>query len=367
MRQTQPDGGTPVTWIAISPSEDQGMAPVAFSAALGEDLIERGSLFLEADLDRDRTGERPLFQMRRSADVTSQISVRMTEDGGVVFARRLGRRNLQVSLTHEAARASGPVRISVSWDAPAKSGLLSLERLDDGTLVQKEFSDPLPWLMTDVERVQSGSRDVVLGAELRSYGVSDCPEPVGIIPSMCAGTPILTTQGYRRIDSLAPGDLVTTETGDMPVLWTGAREVPARGRLHPLQLCAPYFGLRHDVVIAPEQRLLITGGEVEYLFGEEAVLVEANRLLNTPFVMRAPSGPTVRYYQILLAEHAILDVAGAPMDSLFAGRLRETPQVLANTILGGVGLDRMPLHPCLAYPALREYEAVTLRAALLSR
>ena len=37
---------------------------------------------------------------------------------------------------------------------------------------------------------------------------------------------------------------------------------------------APYFGLQDDIIIAPEQHVVIDGPEVEYLFSCEKVLIE---------------------------------------------------------------------------------------------
>lgn len=356
-----------MTWIAISPPDPTARRLPIAPVPLPKDVIHCGSLFLEADLGRGDLGEQTLFMLHRRADVTSHISVQLTAAGELVFARRLGRRHLQATLRAGGLGNSGTVRVSISWNAPQNWGLLTLERVQDGTLFQKEFADPLPWLLTDIERLQHLTRDVTLSPHLTGFGVSDRMEPVGVTPTLTGGAPILTPSGYRQIEDLRTGDQVVTASGAKTILWAGSREVPARGRFRPVRLHAPYFGLREDVSVAPDQHILIEGPEVEYLFNEEAVLVEAASLLNTPFANFAPVGPTIRYYQVLLDSHDTLNVAGCEMESLFAGRLRDAPQVLANTVLAGMPQGHMPVHQRLAYPVLHAYEAVTLRAALLSR
>lgn len=364
-------------WIAINAFELNAHTPVHQHGLLSmsppenaaeDDIMETGSLFLEADTGRGRWSEQTLFVMHRRGDLTSHISVQLCTDGTIVFARKLGQQHRQVSLNLGVAHPEGIIRVTISWNAPSRWGLLSVELGAEGTLVQKEFTDPLPWLTSDVACLHDPGGDVVFGPTLQTFGLSDSLEPVGIIPSLATGTPVMTPDGYRAVETLRRGDRVLTFDGAIrPVRWVGAREVPARGRFRPIRLHMPYLGLSRDVIAAPEQRITINGPEVEYLFSEEAVLVEAGALINTNFAAYEPAGATTRYHQILLDEHEILQVAGAPMESLFVGNLRERPEMLASTVLSGLPAARLPLHNRLAYPALRDYEAVTLRAALLSR
>ncbi len=365
-----------MTWIAV---EDPGQAPESAAPARGPrerparrraagDVLAKGSLYIEASLGRDRRKEQSLFVLHRRAGVKSHVSVQLGANGTVVFGRRLGRARLQVVLNTDSAQLEGVVRLTVSWDTAARRGLLSVENVALGTLVQKDFADPLPLLHSDIARLNARGDDVSFAPALRCVSLSDRLEPVGISPSFAAGTPLRTPRGYRPVEDLCPGDTVLTTDGhEKNVCWVGAREVPARGRFRPIRLHAPYFGLLRDVVVAPEQRLALRGSEVEYLFGEEAVLVEAHELLNSAFAAAEPAGPTIRYHQVLLDRHELLDVAGAGLESLFVGHLRDMPDVLATTVLRNVAPEQLPRHKKLAYPALRDYEAVTLRAALLNR
>ena len=49
---------------------------------------------------------------------------------------------------------------------------------------------------------------------------------------------------------------------------------------HPIRLRAGYFGLTRDIAVSPNQKLVLRGSDVEYMFGREAVLVPARHLLN---------------------------------------------------------------------------------------
>ncbi|MFC3118947.1 Hint domain-containing protein [Jhaorihella thermophila] len=92
-------------------------------------------------------------------------------------------------------------------------------------------------------------------------------------------TPIATPEGFRAAGALRRGDTVVTAGGEIaPVLHRLDRTVPAMGRFRPIRLRAPYFGLMRDIVIAPSQRLVVRGSEVEYLFNHEAAMIEAGHL-----------------------------------------------------------------------------------------
>ena len=117
--------------------------------------------------------------------------------------------------------------------------------------------------------------------------------------------------------------LVLTPDGDaVPVLHRLSRRVPACGSFAPVRLRAPYFGLRQDITVAPSQRLVLSGSDVEYMFSQEAVLVEARHLVGGFAALAASAGPTITYTQLLLPEHEALDAAGCVAETLFVGRLR---------------------------------------------
>lgn len=333
-----------------------------------EDVIPRGSLYLEASINRALSNTQSLFVLHRSGPATSHISVQTCDDGTVVFARHLGDRQQQVSLRIGRMLTEGTLRLTVSWDAPQRRGLISAEFGGDGLVLQKEFCDPLPWLAGDVAALNQGGDAVRFDGGVVCFGLSDRQEPVGLAPSLSGAAPVLTPQGYRRADQLCAGDLVQDVDGHAhPIRFSTQRDVPARGRFRPLRLRAPFLGLRRDVIVAPEQRLIVRGPEVEYLFGEERVLVEAQALVGTNCAVPADCAATVRYHQLVLDDHTMLDVAGLPMESLFIGDLRETPEMLATTVLRNAPANSLPLHKKLACPVLRAYEAVTLCAALFSR
>ncbi|WP_077701365.1 Hint domain-containing protein [Thioclava nitratireducens] len=67
-------------------------------------------------------------------------------------------------------------------------------------------------------------------------------------PCVTKGTRLATPRGPRRVESLQPGDLVTTlDDGPQPVLWCahrrfGAEALAANPRLRPVRLQPGAFG-----------------------------------------------------------------------------------------------------------------------------
>lgn len=360
-----------MTWLATA-LHDGGRAVSGGGAIAARGAMQPfqavGSLVLEADLGSAPRVEQTLLLLKSPQRGGAHLSFHIGADGSLTFARRLGEYRRQVTLKSSTANPEQTIRVTLSWDTTRCFGMITLEIVSEGLLVQKEFSNPAPLLQEEVSLLCAGGAGAIMGAALRAVHLSDKVEPVG--PGLCftADTPIRTPQGFVPVQSLKSGDRIVTASGQTrPVLWAGQRTVPAEGRFRPIRLHAPYFGLLTDVIVGPEARLMIEGPEVEYLFNDEKVLVEVNDLINDSFAIPLSPLKTISYFQLLLDEHDVLDVAGAAMESLFVGNLGEAPEIWATTAISGLPAGRAPRHQRLVCRALRNYEALTLRAALLSR
>jgi hypothetical protein len=186
-------------------------------------------------------------------------------------------------------------------------------------------------------------------------------EPIGPMPSMTAHVPLATPWGQREVARLKRGDVVSAADGaGVPILQTVRRVVPARGSFRPIRLRAPYFGLLRDILVAPEQRLVIGGSDVEYMFGRERVLVPARHLVNGVSAMHASGGVTVTYHDLVLPGCDVVQAAGAPLETMFIGRIRRKPVMLAASLLAVFDRNGLPEHALSTYPVLRPFEAITL-------
>lgn len=338
-------------------------APIRYRNSKGEDLLLHGTLLLEADV---HPGRRQTLVLAEVLNGPRRFRITLTPEGRVTADVRDAHQKLQLELSADLVEDDTTFRLSFSWDAGDGVGLLSVEDLTRSRLRQCEVESCPPILTSDMAAlIDAGrppaSRDLSIGF----YAVADTVEPVGLVPAFARDTPVDTPGGQRMVQHLRHGDLVlTTDNGPQPVRWVGRREVPALGELMPVRLRAPYFGLLRDITVSADHRVLITGTEVEYLFGEEAVLVEARYLVNGISASRSNREPVVELYHVLLDNHEILSVSGSRGESLYVGRLGTTRDILETTMLSGIGMTEMPRHAGLAYPALKPFEASTLVAQL---
>jgi hypothetical protein len=360
-----------MAWIAIADRAaprfscsglgcDAGQAE---TAALRDDplaLLTRGTLLLEARLAPDG---RPqiLLEWEQIHPWRRGLSLQAIPGGGVVLVLSQGGDLCHGVVQHDAVNGDDTLRISYSWDAPARQGRLVVEKVGAPGLFMTELRDPPPLLLRDLQHVTMDQGARRMDRDVGFFAVSTRIEPVGPLPTLDARVPICTPYGYRPMGRIARGDLLRlADGGNAPVLQVVRRTVPSCGLLRPVRLRAPYFGLQQDIIVAPEQRLVIGGSDVEYLFDQEFVLVPARHLVNGTAGLAVSGGPTVTYGQVLLPGYETILAAGTAVESLFIGRLRRHPDKLAASLLAGVERARLPDHAPSAYPVLRPFEAITL-------
>lgn len=323
-------------------------------------VMVRGSLVLET---RMSANERPqvLFAYERTHPQARSFGLQAIPGGGVALVLSCGSEIAHATLRWRGSGRTDVVRLTYAWDAAAGWGRLSLERPEEATVQSVEVAHAKPLSAGDLREVMLAkgpreiSKDVVFAA------LSTEVEPIGPSPTLFPNTPVSTPQGYKAVGKLRLGDLVTTErSGPVPVLHRIQRTVPALGSYRPIRLRAPYFGLREDIIAAPDQRLIIRGSEVEYLFGQEAVLVPARHLVNGYAAHYEDIGPLVTYTQLLLPGHEEIMAAGTSVESLYIGRLRRKQEELGASLLAGMDRSLMPEHGKPVFPVLRSFEAITL-------
>jgi hypothetical protein len=165
-----------------------------------------------------------------------------------------------------------------------------------------------------------GGEAVVL-VGVRPDQVNDYSELVAIgVPCFANGTPIQTPGGWRRIEDLRPGDLVTTATGPMPVIWSGGRKIGAdilatQPELRPVHVPPGAIGNQSALRLSAQHAILVTTAE------GRPVLVRARHLAEVGFRgLRIANGVLqVTYHHILLPRHAIVSAHGAFAESLYPG------------------------------------------------
>lgn len=323
-------------------------------------LMPRGTLVLETYLTGQQ-GPQILFGFDRTDPQAGRFSIQALPTGGIVLVDALGDDISHVTLAFAADGRLDAVRISYSWDIIGGWGRLTLEHPATETIESLAVTAPRALPRDDLTVALEHMLDRGTNDDLVFVALSDEIEPVGPMPALTSQVPILTPTGERDAADIRRGDIVITDEGaQVPVLQVVSRTVPAIGSFQPVRLRAPFFGLGQDIVVAPAQRLVMHGSEVEYMFGCEAVLVPARHLINDRSAFYAQGGDLVTYHHLLLPGHEVIRAAGSSLESLYIGRMRRRPAELVCSVLAGFDRKRLPEHARPAWPVLKPFEAVTL-------
>lgn len=182
------------------------------------------------------------------------------------------------------------------------------------------------WLMAD-----SGPSAPGLGVGItvdKQSQTASTDVPYQDIACFAAGTLIETPEGPKLVETIRVGDLVLTEdNGPLPVRWIGAAHLSAKDlaqnpKLLPIRIAAGAFGPdlpKHDLILSPQHRILLTGWRVELFFGDIEVLVAIKQLLTWPGVSVVSDCDDVSYYHLMFDQHEIVHANGMPAESFYLG------------------------------------------------
>ncbi|MFZ5964168.1 Hint domain-containing protein [Thalassococcus sp. BH17M4-6] len=354
-----------MSWIAIS-GEDMGwVCPKTFdeSETGRNTLLARGSLVIETRLSPDGRPQTLLSYQRRHP-WEGGLSLQAIPGGSIVLVMSQGQDVFHTVLSHGRDARTDVLRLTFSWDSPRRWGRLAVERPEADTIEVVKTPAPPPLMLEDIYTMTLRPQLCEMDADVVFFAVSDRIEPIGPMPSLTGTVPVATPMGYKPLKELNCGDTVLSrDNGAVPVLHVVERTVPAFGSFQPVRLRAPYFGLRRDIVVAPHQRLVIGGSEVEYIFGREAVLIPAINLVNGFAAVYEDGHRLVSYRHLLLPGHEALICADAAMESLYVGRLRRNRDRLRSSLLNACPHTLLPEHHRAGYQVLRPFEAITLAEA----
>ncbi|CUH64687.1 hypothetical protein TG4357_01432 [Thalassovita gelatinovora] len=359
-----------MAWIAVSDRNrqtfdlsgiEQGRAQSLTQQDLTPNsLLARGSILFETKLPGDGRPRR-LIGYHRDHPWVSSLSVQEMPSGGIVLVVTQGKDVFHTVLEHGAVAQAEELRVTYSWDAPARWGRLSVERIASGLVFVKELRNPKPLLLSDLRIMTLDPLQRQMDRGVSFFAVSTDIEPVGPMPGLTSAVPVLTAQGYQAAGHIRRGDLIRSPGyGSVPVLAVVKRTVPARGSFSPVRLRAPYFGLQQDIIVGAKQRLRIGGSAVEYLFGKQNVLVPAGHLINGISAIRYDQSEVVTYCQVLMPGNEPLLAAGAPLETLYLGRMRRKQTLCSAGLLAEYDRSRLPEHAAPAFPVLDHFEANTL-------
>lgn len=358
-----------MTWLALTDHDNRRMSLRGLGADKKDEVLllddpatrlTRGTILFETRLSPDGRPQK-LFAYKTPYPQMRSLTFQAIPGGGIAMVQVQGDAITHAAIQREDAGRTDVARITYSWDCKMNWARMSLEQPEEHHVTSVYIDNPQPLSVEDIRELMLGRGDHTFAQDMIFAALSDQIEAVGPLPSLLPSTPLATPWGYKPLRDLRRGDTVLTrDTGTVPVLHRVGRTVPARGSFRPIRLRAPYFGLQQDIIVSPEQRLIIDGPEVEYLFSQEAVLVPARHLVNGFAALEETCGPVITYGQLLLPNHDTVLAAGTALESLYIGQIRRDGQKLNSSVLHHLERSLLPEHDRPAHHVLRWYDAIHL-------
>jgi len=136
------------------------------------------------------------------------------------------------------------------------------------------------------------------------------------------GTEVMTPQGPKLIEGLAPGDMVLTrDDGPQPLMWVGRSHCKVTPENRPIRFKAGTLDTDKDLIVSPNHRMLVTDVWAELLFADNEVLVKAKDLVNDHSIIYDYSSDEVVYYHLLFSRHQLITTHGATSESYYPGQM----------------------------------------------
>lgn len=257
------------------------------------------------------------------------------DTNGIDSADRIDGQPFSISTTSQPQ-----FNMNDSGTIPANSGYVLYVTLADGTVLMG-FGDASGPDNTDINDTPydellangSGIASITLPSSVSAFlfGNSWDTYYLGGIPDIIcftSGTLIRTECGERPVESLSAGDMVVTpDHGVRPIRWIGRRKLSSDAlqtnpKFRPIMITAGSLGAdlpRRNLRVSPQHRMLISSRITERMFGQQEVLVAANKLCVLPGIYVDEDVPDVEYFHILFDKHEIIYAEGSATESLYPG------------------------------------------------
>lgn len=329
-------------------------------------LLETGTIIAEVAVPPDLSERLVLMCHRAADDWVHGIAVLVDPSGRVRLVHRQGARRMSAEVRLPDVDYLRSAAIRFCWNAPRRDWALTVEDLVRGRTQAVTGADPLPVPEADalamLAAAAPGAGGPLIWAAVTAEILATATEPM-----LHGAALVLTGRGLRRAADIRAGErLVTRDGGLQPVIWAGGTACAFRdlGSFAPVVLRANYLGAEEDLCLSPRQRIAIAGAEVEYLFGEDEVLIEARHLVNGRSVLAGRAGGG-RFVSLLLDRPELICVNGCWVESMWLGALADCPVGLSLSALGPAAAAGMPvpLHRSTVRRVLLDYEARTLATA----
>jgi len=169
-----------------------------------------------------------------------------------------------------------------------------------------------------------------------------------IAEGIVAQTLVASELGWVRADRLQVGDRVMTfDNGLQPLrgvrhstLWTAESCAPSA--VWPLLVPMGALGNQQDLLLMPEQAVLLESDAADEMFGDPFTLVVAGALAGWRGITRVPPAREVRVVQLDFATEEIIYAQGTTLIHCPGGAAQVVPTAEAMIDLGQPGYARLP-------------------------
>lgn len=199
--------------------------------------------------------------------------------GGLGLLWREGERTTRLRLPGALAAPGRLARLIYRWDLAANTWSLRLDDGEEQTVASTYGLSPPALPVAALAALCRGAGQRRRDPAVLWFGVTEGAVEPARSAWIGRGTLVETPGGPVAAGLIRPGDWVMTlDAGPVPVLSVRQTNLPSRGSHAPMILRAPWFAERHDLLVSADQRVRLSGAEIEYLFGEDEVLVTAGSL-----------------------------------------------------------------------------------------
>lgn len=344
-------------WIAVW---DRKRGPLPVPAGDVEGDLTEGAFDIRFTYTPDAERQNLIRFAVRDPELVTFI-VRLDPDGQVHVMTRRGDQASHHVVQIPPVEAGEPIHLRSVWRADG-SGVLALHAVHADIWAVASIPGVVPMTRTDVHRMMHPGGAGRRADCVHSHSVANCAMPIGPTCDLDGSGQVLTQEGPMRLADVRPGQSIITETGAaVRVMWVGQVSEPGVSVSAPVHLQAPYYGLRQDMIMAREARIVLGGSDIEYLFAEDRVSVRVQDLCDGRAMRPVHNAGATVYTQVLLDRPAVFDLSGAKVSSFDPKALLGDELLRRHSVLAGLPPELISRDEAEARVELRPFEAISLR------
>jgi hypothetical protein len=152
--------------------------------------------------------------------------------------------------------------------------------------------------------------------------------PDAPIKGLLTGSMVLTMHGYRAIETLKVGDRLVTRGGVRVIETIESQQAEMR----PIRIAEGTLGCKRpkqDMMVAPNQEILVRDWRAEVLFGSEQVIVPVARMVDGKFIAQVGEKGVHTAYSLHFASDEVFYADGM---EFFATAATQVTQPVAESL-----------------------------------